>query len=535
MKALRLAPVALLLLAACAREPRDPRPNLLLISLDSVRADALGAYGAHLPHAPDVSPTPHLDALAAQGVLYTEARATTSWTLPSHVSLFTGLPEIAHAVEQDGESLPQELPTLGEQLARGGYRTAGVYSGPYLDARFGFARGFERYERGYGAELEAASNEREAAQRRLALLDAAREPERVRAARERLAQAEQALEAASHRDVSAARVTDLALAELARAADDPRPFFLFVHHFDAHYDYRPPPEFLRRVDPSGSAEADLGCNPSVSAPDAVDRCRLRYQGEVAWLDAEIGRLLEGLAQLGLESNTLIAVVSDHGEEFLEHGALGHRRTLFEEVLRVPILLRPPGGAARGHVRADPIALHEFGAELLAELGRDPGAPRVAAPIARLVRPAYAELELEGATLRTKRLEIRETFWHERIAVRRARTRLAAIDPLAPTLRAAFEARAQAEFEREELLWAPLDTPPGREPWSADFTDPAAAAALAAYREAHARWSAVRRMPGQTTAAEELAAALRGLGYAGSEGTFALESDALVLPPPGGTR
>jgi len=532
---MRLAPLSLILVTACAPAPRDPRPNLLLISLDSVRADALGVYGARLLHAPDESPTPNLDALAAQGVLYSEARATTSWTLPSHVSLFTGLPEIAHAVEQDGESLPQELPTLGEELARGGYRTAGVYSGPYLDARFGFARGFERYERGYGAELEAASNELEAAQRRLALLDATREPERVRVARERMSQAEQTLEAASHRDVSAARVTDLALAELERAADDTRPFFLFVHHFDAHYDYRPPPEFLRRVDPASSADASLGCNPSVTDPDAVASCHLRYQGEVAWLDAEIGRLLEGLASLGLDSNTLIAVVSDHGEEFLEHGALGHRRTLFEEVLRVPIILRPPGPLTLGLVRHDPIALHEFGAELLAELGRGPAAPRVAPPIARLVRPAYAELELDGATLRTKRLEIQETFWHEGLAVRRTRTRLAAIDPLTPTLRAVFEAQAQAEFEREELLWASMKGAPGSERWLADFSSPEAARALAAYRAAHALWTGLRRTPGQTEAAEELAAALRGLGYAGTEGTFALESDALVLPPPGGTR
>ena len=531
MSPLRLAPLALALLGACGRAPRDPRPNLVLISLDSVRADALGAYGARLAHAPDESPTPHLDRLAAQGVVYTEARATTSWTLPSHVSLFTGLPEIAHAVEQDAERIPDVLPTLAEELQRAGYRTAGIYSGPYLDPRFGFGRGFARYERGYGAELEAASSELEVARQRLATLDAEREPERVRVARERVGQAETALEAASHRDVSAARVTELALQELARAADDERPFFLFVHHFDAHYDYRPPEEFLRRIDPRGTASS-APCDATVSDPRAVASCRLRYQAEVAWLDAEVGRLLDGLARQGLDGNTLVAVVADHGEEFLEHGALGHRRTLFEEVLRVPVIVRPPGAATSGSVRTDPIALHELHAELLAELGLATGAPRPAAPIARLVRPAYAELELAGRTVRANRLEVQETFWHEGLVVRRARTRLAAIDPLAPPDRAAFEARASAEFEREELRWARLDEAPGSERWSEDFTSPEAAAALEAYRSAHAVWSELRRAPGHTAAAEELFAALRGLGYTGTEGTFALESDALLLPPPG---
>src|SRR6185503_14660620 len=234
-------PLALALVAsACGSRASDPRPNVLLISLDSVRADYIGAYGAKLPHAPGRSPSPNIDRLAAEGVLYEDALSTTSWTLPAHVSMLCGVPELVHGVEQDGLSIPPDLPTLAEDLRGRGYRTYGVYSGPYLDPRYGFARGFERYEAGYGPELANAVDEVAVAEKLVKSLDVERDPERMRVAVQRRTTAEQALELASHRDVSSQRVADLVLAELARAQSDERPFFVFAHFFDPHYDYNPP-------------------------------------------------------------------------------------------------------------------------------------------------------------------------------------------------------------------------------------------------------------------------------------------------------
>jgi hypothetical protein len=524
-----LLPCLFVVLAACAEE-RNHGPNLLLISLDSVRADALGVYGARL--ASGESPTPHLDALAAGGLLYLDAHATTSWTLPSHTSLFTGLPELAHAVEQDGERLAAEIPTLAETLATAGYRTFGVYSGPYLDPRYGFARGFERYERGYGAELARAADELDTVTTLLARIDAARDPERAQVARERLASAERALESASHADVSAARVAELALEELAEAARDARPFFLFTHFFDAHYDYRAPEAFLRKVDPERRADTALACSPVTTDPRSAASCRLRYQAEIAWLDAEVGRVLAELERLGLAENTLVAVVSDHGDEFLEHGALGHRRTLHEEVLRVPMILRFPARIDAGEERggAKPLfALHD---EVLEKLGVRAERDGWIAPVARLVRPEFVELELGSERVRTNRLHVLESFRHADLVVRRERVLLRAIDPLPAPLRAAFDERARAEFAHEELLWAAHATSPGEETWSSEFTGTEARAALDAFRVVYPQWTSQRRAPQATEDAEGLAAALRGLGYSGSEGTFSVESDELVLPPPG---
>ena len=527
--------LALVGLAACGEKARDPRPNLVLISLDSVRADALGAYGARLAHAPTESPTPRIDALAAAGLVYEEARATTSWTLPSHTSLFTGLPELAHAVEQDGERLSDELMPLAEMLARAGYRTDGIYSGPYLDPRYGFARGFERYARGYGAELANAADELTSAAALLASVDAAHAPERVEVARARLTRTEHALEAASHADVSAARVTELAREALAEAAADARPFFLFAHFFDAHYDYRPPAEFLRRVDPAGIADPNCACGPATTDAASAASCRLRYQGEVAWLDHNVGLLLDELARFDLAENTLVVLVSDHGDEFLEHGALGHRRTLHEEVLRVPVILRFPGRLTAGERRSTPLALHELHDELLALLGVNAPRPAGPAPVARLIRPEFVELALARRTVRANRLHVLESFRHADLVLQRERVLLRSIDPLealAPAERAEFEALVAVEFAGETLRWASGTAAPGSESWSTDFTPEPARSALAAFRSSYAAWSERRNRPRATVDAQGLQAALQGLGYTGSEGSFTVESDALVLPLPG---
>jgi arylsulfatase A-like enzyme len=151
--------IVLVLALTCsqAAQATSDRPNVLLISIDSLRRDALGCYGAQLPYAPGVSPTPHLDLLAAEGVRLTDAYAPSPWTLPSHVSLLTGMSPLIHGVETDLQTLSSGSPTLAEVLRGSGYRTAGVFSGPYLENLWGFGRGFDRYSAAYGPSVAERS------------------------------------------------------------------------------------------------------------------------------------------------------------------------------------------------------------------------------------------------------------------------------------------------------------------------------------------------------------------------------------------
>jgi len=501
----------LLVLAPCAAcgeadaVARDGRPNLLIVSLDSVRRDALGAYGARYDGR---SPTPHLDRLAAEGVRVEDAHSTTSWTLPAHVTLFTGVPELVHGVEQDGQAIGAATTTLAERLREQGYHTAGVYSGPYLDGRFGFARGFEHWRAGYGPELAAAAAASARALERVHGLADSEPRERRYAELERSAEAEGALERASHRDSSSRSVTELALEELAAVADDSRPFFLFAHYFDAHYDYVPPPPH-DALDPGYAGTIDgrdfarrLGAPPP--APRDLAHLRALQAGELEWIDAEVGRLLAELERRGLSENTLVVVVSDHGEEFGEHGGLGHRRTLFEEAVRVPMLFRFPGRLASG-VHAGPLSLAAVTPAVLGLLAgaRDLPAPESSA-LARLVL---------SPTGKREDARVLEAFRAGSIKILR-------------------EQGLQAG--RATLRWTDLAQHPEERDsdWSSDFGDAHARTALDLYRSEYARLAEARRAPARTAKTDDLLAAFRGLGYAGEEARVgAIAAEELVLPPP----
>jgi arylsulfatase A-like enzyme len=146
-----------LTVTSCGRPAPPPRYNVLLISLDTVRRDVLGCYGRRPAHAPLTSPTPNLDALARDGVLMRDAYAPSSWTLPSHLSMMTGEPPLVHGVDYDTGTLAPAAPMLAEILQRAGYRTAGVFSAPYLEPHWGFGRGFDDYHAAYGPAVTEAS------------------------------------------------------------------------------------------------------------------------------------------------------------------------------------------------------------------------------------------------------------------------------------------------------------------------------------------------------------------------------------------
>jgi arylsulfatase A-like enzyme len=328
-------PATGLLTLASACGPADelptnelPRPrNVLLISIDSLRADHLGCYG----YEHDTSPA--LDALARRGVLFETCVAESSWTLPTHASLLTGVSSGAHGLDHDGIALPAALPTLAEHLSAAGWRTRGLWSGPYLHPVFGFGRGFAPGD--YEGLLPSTRYDSEEYERTgKTSLNPHTDDNRL-----------------AHRAATAEAVVERAMAFVDEVGDER--FFLFVHLFDVHYDFVPPEAIWRRFDPdyAGSIDGrDFIIDDAIHADmDPVDLAHLLalYDGEVAHTDAQIGRLLEHLAQAGRDEDTLIVVTSDHGDEFFEHGEKGHRLTLYEEVLDVPLIMAGAGVADPG--------------------------------------------------------------------------------------------------------------------------------------------------------------------------------------------
>jgi arylsulfatase A-like enzyme len=317
---------ALLLLGACGRGGGTPaRPNVVLVSIDTLRADHLSAYGYARPTSPNI------DRLAREGTVFARAYASSSWTIPSHMTMFTSLPPSLHGVDDVGRKLDPARITLAERFRDSGYQTAAVVSGPTMHAAFGFDQGFDRYENTTAFEDEDFTRG-----------DATRP---TAATRQR-----------SHQEVTGNVVAE----RVERFIDDARPpFFLFVHFWDPHYDYIPPPPYDTRFDPSWKGDFDFSnveFNMAIS-PDMPARAFRHlvalYDGEIASTDAAVGRVIASLEQRGWLDGTLVALTADHGEEFFEHGNKGHMTTLFEEVLHVPLIFRMPS-LVRAGARSDAI-------------------------------------------------------------------------------------------------------------------------------------------------------------------------------------
>ena len=265
-------PVSALLVLGCAAAPAfaapASRPDVVLVTLDTTRADHLGAWGH--PHAR----TPVLDALAARGTRFERCDSAVPITLPSHATILTGLLPPRHRVRDNGTfALDAGFETLAERFAAAGWDTAAVVSAVVLARRHGLAQGFATYDDDLGADAAVAT---EVAERR------------------------------------ADATTDRALARLTERRG---PLFLWVHYFDPHEEYRPPTRF-----------ADAATGPH----------RL-YDGEIAFMDAEIGRLLAALP-----AGTVVAVVGDHGEMLGDEGETSHGLLLGDGARRVPLLLAGPG-------------------------------------------------------------------------------------------------------------------------------------------------------------------------------------------------
>ncbi len=247
--------------------------------------------------------------------------------------MLSGTLPFRHGVVDDGTTLGPSVPLLAPLLKSRGYATAGVVSGFYVSSRFGFERGFDRFE-DFGLPGEARARD----------------------------------------SVRASEVTDRAVAELAAAGD--RPFFLFVHYFDCHNNYDPPAPYNRAFDEDATVVPYANYEYYKTHPlpaGTLPHILAQYDEEILYTDAQIGRLLKALDERSRTGDTYVIVTSDHGEEFFEHGSWGHGNSLHSQVLRVPLIAAGPG-IPGGGVRSE-LVRHEDLAPTLLELLSLPPSPR----------------------------------------------------------------------------------------------------------------------------------------------------------------
>jgi arylsulfatase A-like enzyme len=325
----RIFAAALLALLAtgCEQRPAKPKhPNILVISVDTLRPDHMGCYG----YRRDTSP--RMDRLAAEGALFKNAISSTSWTLPAHAALFTGLPDSVHGCLDTDNKLADARLTLAERLKQHGYTTAGFFSGPYLHPVFGLGQGFDNY------------------------VDCTSYPDLNNTTAERTGTVDgRLIWDASHRDITNPTVYKNVKAWID--AGHPAPFFLFIHLWDVHFDFIPPAPYDTLFDPDyrGSVTGDDFLNNpriNVNMPKRdLEHLVALYDGEIRWTDLAIERILNALDARGLLDDTIIALLADHGTEFFEHGLKAHRQTLYDEVIRIPLILwYPPKIQAGARIR-----------------------------------------------------------------------------------------------------------------------------------------------------------------------------------------
>lgn len=301
--------------------------RVILISIDTLRADHLGCYGY------DRETSPHIDALAADSAKFDNTYAASPWTLPSHVSLFTSLYGVHHQVYYDDETIPVELVTLADRLRKAGFSCGAITGGGFVSSIYGFSKGFDVYSEGEGGVF--------------------------------------------HQD-SAERVFGSASAWIEQHKD--RDFFLFIHTYQPHSPYACPPPykvmFLNERSKVGHIDliGHLGGKNSIFKPLPEDERQNivdLYDGEIRYTDDKLlGPLMARLKEMGLYEETMIVFTSDHGEEFFDHGGWGHGHSVYDESLKVPLLIKFPGSKFQGESWENIVSLVDIMPTILDEMRID---------------------------------------------------------------------------------------------------------------------------------------------------------------------
>jgi arylsulfatase A-like enzyme len=343
-------------------------PNILVIVVDTLRADHLSSYG--YPR----QTSPNLDRLAQQGVSFQNAISTSSWTLPAHFSLLSGRYPF-QAKDANGAPTNAYL-TLGEVLQARGYRTA-AFSGNYyvFSRRLGFGRGFIHFEDYYRTPGNALTSayygrliESQVLQRLFKPWD----------------------------KLGRYQAEDINRAALAWVDGDPqRPFFVFINYYDVHDPYLPPQPYRSRFsplkNPGGLIDTDWDLQHSylTLTPQQLQSEMDAYDGAIAYVDDQIAALLAGLERRGRLENTLVVALSDHGELLGEHGLIGHGNSLYRQLIHVPLIVWWPGRIPAGVRVEQPVTIAALPATILDLIGE--------ARRAEFPNPSLAALWGEGAS------------------------------------------------------------------------------------------------------------------------------------------
>jgi arylsulfatase A-like enzyme len=316
------AALAALCLVGCS-ERTSERPSLILVSIDTLRADHVGLYGY------ERDTTPNLDRWAKDALVFERAFTTAAWTLVAHMTMLTGLFPAQHGVIGQNRALSPEIPLVAERLRAAGYRTYALHEeGGWIDERHGFERGFDLF-RGHTG----------------------------------LAQADQHLR------------------ELLPELEKGGPFFLFLHTFDVHcgdlskakspYEAPEPYQsmFLKGLQPLPDVPLrELWESGDLLTPAQLETLIAQYDGGIRHVDEQLGQWLDELARRGLASDALVIVTADHGDALGEHGKLNHHGDSWQSALHVPLVVRPPGGLAGGKRVATPVHLGDVVPTLLDAAG-----------------------------------------------------------------------------------------------------------------------------------------------------------------------
>jgi arylsulfatase A-like enzyme len=305
----------MMFLPACrAEQSTELRPNIILVTIDTLRWDHTSLSGYFR------DTTPVLTRLASEAVDFDTVYTPTSSTAPAHATMFSGLLPSHHGLLRNGESLPADIPVLPAELEKLGWRTSAVVSSFVLNHRFGWFRGFgafhDTFDPSHATVMVDTWNGFEVQGGVL--------------------------------DQRADAATDQAIRAIEELSRDRRsPFFLWLHYFDPHSPYVPPPGF------------DSAFPPLTEPEDPLAAWERHYDEEILFTDTELGRFVSFLRDRRLLETTLLIVTSDHGEGFMEHGFVQHGIGLWEEFVRVPLLIRLPGGRQGGRRVTDPIDLTDL--------------------------------------------------------------------------------------------------------------------------------------------------------------------------------
>ncbi len=403
--------------------PKVERPNILLILVDTLRRDHLGTYG----YERDTSP--NIDALAKRSIRYERAYSQSSWTIPSTAALLSARYASDLGIRRQHDRLSDEVLLLPEVLKQNGYRTGAVVSHVFISRRWNFDQGYDFFD---GGNVKG------------------------------------------HAAVTSAGVTDAALRFIDRSFGA-GPSFLLVHYFDPHADYieHEGYRFSQEMNYDGPIKSGMIYKYVKSSfrrshPEDLAYLLALYDSEIAFTDAQIGRLIRHLEERELLDDTIVILTADHGEEFLEHQSFGHALTLYQEQIHVPLLIRWPG-AERGRVSSRVVQTIDIFPSILDYLGipAPPGIAGLAIQAQTQERPAISETFRKPVRLRSIVSGDYKLIWdldaeagtdHRLYRIDRDPEERVDVLEREPQVAARLQSELQRRFGRLEMKHAPSSSP-----------------------------------------------------------------------------